>query len=228
MAGDLLKKLLFVFSFALLALLADQLKVFTLWGAPGQFFTAFQFFGPIAGAFIGTTLGVAAVLIAEIAAFLFAGKEASLLNLLRLLPMLFAAFYFAYKGDSRVKALVPVVAILLFLLHPVGREAFYFAGFWLIPIAASLYFKDNLLAKSLGATFTAHAVGGVVWIYLMPTTAAFWTVLIPVVAVERLVFTAGIYVSFVAVNTLLSRFENKLPKGVVEIRKFNFLFSLKG
>lgn len=214
------KKVLFIVLFAGLVVLADQLKIFTLWGAPGQFFTGFQLFGPIAGAFIGSILGVIAVFIGEVASFIINGKEASLLNLLRLLPMLFAAYYFASrKTEWRFELLVPVAAILLFLLHPIGREAFYFAGYWLIPIIAALFFKDNLFAKSLGASFTAHAVGGVIWVYFVPTTAAFWTALIPIVAVERLVFACGITLSFVVVNSLLALAENRIPAGLVSIDK---------
>jgi hypothetical protein len=103
-----------------------------------------------------------------------------------------------------------------FIIHPVGAQAWYYSLYWLIPVAASLL-PENLLLRSLGATFTAHAVGGVIWLYTLPSTPGFWTALIPVVAFERIVFAAGIAASFVVFNTVLHKLENRVPQDVVAI-----------
>ena len=85
--------------------------------------------------------------------------------------------------------------------------------FWLIPVIA--YFKkDNLFIKSLGATFTAHAVGGAAWIWAFNLPAAVWNGLIPIVIAERLLFATGIAVSYVVVKHTLSFLASKkiLPR----------------
>ncbi|MFH1106274.1 MAG: hypothetical protein V1787_00085 [Candidatus Micrarchaeota archaeon] len=209
---------LFTVLFAVVVLAADQIKVFDVLGAQGQYFTLFQFFGPIAGGILGPVLGVAAVLLSQSASFVVLGKDATLLNLFRLMPMLFAAYYFAsYKNKASTATwLVPVAAIALFAVHPVGQQAWFFTAFWLIPLAA-IALPENLLLRSLGSSFTAHAVGSVVWLYALPSTAAFWTALIPVVVMERLLFAGGISASFVAANTLLSKFEQWLPSDIIAV-----------
>src|SRR3989338_1676241 len=67
------------------------------------------------------------------------------------------------------------------------------------------YFKrNNLFIKSLGATFTAHAVGGMMWIWAFNLPASIWNSLIPVVITERLLFASGIALSFVVVKHTLN------------------------
>ncbi len=207
------KQVFFTIIFSFAALLAQQINfsamVMPLGVKESPFFTLFQFFAPIAGAFLGGFAGVAAVLLAQIATAainIFAlGKQVGAWTFFGVLPMLFAAWYFSQgKENAKTSALVALGAISLFLLHPVGREVWYFAAmFWMIPIAAKLLLPENLLAKSLGATMAAHAVGGSMWIWVFPTTAAYWVGLVPVVAFERSMFAAGIAVSYVAMNTLL-------------------------
>ncbi len=66
---------------------------------------------------------------------------------------------------------------------------------WLIPLAA--YFKrDWLYLRALGATFTAHAVGGAAWVWAFNLPASVWQGLIPVVAAERLLFAVGISAAY--------------------------------
>ncbi len=214
--------ILFIAAFSLAVLLADQIRFSAVWGAEGQYFTLFQLVGPIAGGFIGAIAGTISVLFAELASFIYLGKEFNLINIFRLTPMLFATYYFAKFGLNKgIKGnyalLAPVAAILLFIIHPIGSQAWYYSLFWMIPVVAALYFDKHLAARSLGATFTAHSIGSVVWLYTFPTTAAFWAALIPVVIFERIAFAAGIGVSFVAFNSLLSKFEQLLPSRFVSI-----------
>ncbi|MBI2653173.1 hypothetical protein HYX00_06920, partial [Candidatus Woesearchaeota archaeon] len=56
----------------------ENFPLFQLVGAKNQFFTLFQFFGPVAGAFLGPVVGVLSVLIAEVANYLIAGKAFTL------------------------------------------------------------------------------------------------------------------------------------------------------
>jgi len=198
------KQALFVLIFAALALVADRINVSSIVGAPGQTFTLFQFFGPIAGAFLGAWLGIAAVLGAELVNFALLGKAVTAINVMRLFPMLFATWYFAKGKDAKAGIAVPLAAMALFWLNPIGLEAWPYALYWLIPVGARLFAADNLFAKSLGTTFTAHAVGSVAFLYATGMAAPAWMALIPQVAVERLLFGAGIACSFVVMNAVLA------------------------
>ncbi|MAE42556.1 hypothetical protein CMO93_02190 [Candidatus Woesearchaeota archaeon] len=229
------KRLVFIALFALFAFITQRINFSGLVGAENQFFTVFQFFGPIAGAFLGPVVGVIAVFLAEVTDFFIVGKEATLVNLMRLAPMLFATYFFATMNSSQrtrmFKVFVPLAAILLFVLHPVGREAWFFSLYWTIPIIAVLLpkkYSNSIIARSLGATFTAHAVGGALWIWTVPMTAGQWIGLIPVVAYERLMFAAGIGISYVVFNVLFDKVLDKLKIEVPsDILKIDKRFTLK-
>src|SRR3989338_3952694 len=198
------KRVIFIALFAIFAFIAQRINFSGLIGAENQFFTLFQFFGPIAGAFLGPIAGVAAVLLAETTDFLIAGKEATLVNIIRLFPMLFATYYFA-TNKRALNIAIPVISIMLFLANPIGRQVWFFALFWTIPIIIRLIprLSDSVPGRSLGATFTAHSVGGALWIWTVPMTVSQMIALIPIVAYERLLFAAGIGISFILVNAIL-------------------------
>lgn len=219
------KRLIFLAIFTVLVLIGKNINFSPLVGAENQFFTLFQFFGPIAGAFLGSVFGVIAVLFAQLIDFFVVGKEATLINVLRLTPMLFAAYYFGSKKKN-LSIIVPLIAIIAFIAHPVGREVWFYTLFWTIPIIAKLLpqkYSNNVLVKSYGATFAAHSVGGALWIWTIPMTAGQWIALIPVVIAERFLFGAGIAASYVAFNVLLDKvlvkFNIKVPSDILRINK---------
>jgi hypothetical protein len=233
------KKMIFLLVFIAAALIAARINFSTLVGSTNQTLTMFQFFGPIAGAFLGGVFGIVTVLCSQIINNLLLHKEWTLVTALRLLPMLFAVFYFAYfHNKSKYKTagmvIIPVLAIILFNLNAEARQAWYYSLFWLIPILAVVGEKlpGKLFFRSFGATFTAHAIGTVIWVYTVPMTAAQWTALVPVTAYERFAFGLGIAVSFVAVNTVLDVVCDKLeisaetvavePAYVLSRRMFSF------
>ena len=121
--------------------------------------------------------------------------------------MLFAVLYFSRK--EKINLIVPALAIVAFIAHPIGRTVWYFSLFWLIPIAAHFFRGQFLFARALGATFTAHAVGGALWIWVFALPAPVWNSLIPVVIAERLLFALGISGSFILVNNLLGLLDKK-------------------
>lgn len=187
--------------FAVLGFLALQVPVTQLMGSNVKF-TLFDAFGPIATGFVGTVPGVIAVFLMQFANFLVHGAEVvDAGTIIRFFPMLFAAWYFS--KSSRAVLVVPIIAIVAFIAHPIGREVWYFSLFWLIPLACHFARERFLFARSLGATFTAHAVGGALWMYAFNMPAAVWQSLIPIVALERLIFAIGISVTYVAVTNLL-------------------------
>ncbi len=196
------KQLLFLALFTILGFTSLQLPFNHLAGSNVSF-TLFDFFGPIAGAFLGPVFGIASVLTVEVVDMLIKHSAWNAGSIIRLFPTLFAVYYFASlsKKNSASKWIlaVPVLAMLSFVINPIGRQVFYYSFFWLIPLIA-YRFRSNLYIRSLGATFTAHAVGGAAWIWAFHLPAKVWQGLIPVVIEERLLFAAGIAASFVIVK----------------------------
>lgn len=215
------KKMIFLALFFVLVLVGNRINFSPVIGAENQFFTLFQFFGPIAGSFLGPLFGIISVFSAQLTDFLIVGKEAGWLNLLRLLPMLFAAYYFGSKKKI-ASIIIPLVCIALFVLHPVGRQAWFFSLYWLIPVFAKILPKNipgSLLFCSYGATFTAHAIGGVIWLYTVPMAAEQWVALIPIVAYERFLFGLGIAGSYLVINNVLNaclqKWKEQIPAKVL-------------
>lgn len=207
------KNLIFIAVFIFLGLIALQIPFTNLLGANVKF-TLYDFIAPSAGAFIGTVPGIIAVLITQIFNLLIHGTTAiNQGSILRLFPVLFAVFYFSKKRS--VNVLIPLIAIIGFNLHPIGRSAWQYSLFWLIPIAAHFYRKNlpdgrlDLFVRSLGATFTAHAVGGLLWVWTFGLTKTLWLSLIPQVIMERTLFAAGIAISYLVISNLLNVAEKR-------------------
>jgi len=202
------KNILFIAVFVVVGFAVLQIPVAQLAGS-GAKFTVYDAFAPITGAFIGTLPGVIAVFLVNFLNFLVQGAVVQDIGtIIRFFPVLFAVLYFARR--ARLNLIVPVLAIVLFLAHPIGRQVWYFTLFWTIPILAYFFYDKFLFARALGATFSAHAVGGSLWIWAFALPASVWQALIPVVIGERLLFAAGIVVSFLAVNNLLGFLEKRL------------------
>jgi hypothetical protein len=196
------KNILFIAVFTILGFIALQIPFTNVLGSNTKF-TLFDFFAPSAGAFIGTLPGIVSLLIIQVVnIFLHGGKIVETGVLLRLFPVLFATFYFSKK--RRINLLIPITAIALFNLHPIGRSAWQYSLFWLIPVAAH-FFRKNLFVRSLGTTFTAHAVGGTLWVWNFGLSREIWLALIPQTAMERVLFASGIAVFYVVMTNILGR-----------------------
>ena len=198
------EKLLFLGIFTLVGFVTLQIPFNKLAGSNISF-TLFDFFAPLAGAFLGPVFGIISVFSVMVANNFIKDAPWTTAALIRLFPTLFAVYYFAAisKKDGRWILAVPILAILAFLIHPIGRTVWYYPlMFWLIPLVA-YKFRGNLFLKSLGATFTAHSVGGAAWIWAFNLPANVWNGLIPIVISERLLFATGIAVSFIVVRATL-------------------------
>lgn len=201
------KQILFVIIFVFIGFIAFQIPFTHIVGSKINF-TLFDALAPTAGAFLGSISGVITVLLMEALNFAFHGfhiQDAG--TLIKFLPALFATFYFAKKRNSNI--LIPIIAIIAFNLHPVGRTVWYFSLYWLIPIACHFLRDRWLLARSLGSTFTAHAVGSSLWIYFFNMPASVWIALIPVVALERTFFALGITLAYIIVSNVIFVLEKK-------------------
>jgi hypothetical protein len=93
--------------------------------------------------------------------------------------------------------------MILFIMHPVAGDAFAYSFYWLIPIVIYALSYKSTFCRALSATFLAHAVGSIIWLYTVPMTSAQWLSLIPVVAVERLVMACGMTVLYYVLNWVL-------------------------
>lgn len=210
------KVLVFFVLFTILGFASLQVPFNKLAGSNVSF-TLFDFFAPIAGAFLGPLYGIISVFGVMVTNNLIKDVPWTTGAIIRLFPTLFAVYYFAViskKGSGRWILAVPILAILAFLAHPNGRQVPYYPlMFWLIPLVA-YRFKNNLYMRTLGATFTAHAVGGASWIWAFNLPASVWNSLIPVVIAERLLFASGIAVTYIVVKHTLQYLASKkiLPK----------------
>lgn len=215
--SKLQKKLFFLALFSIVGFIALQIPFNKVVGSNVSF-TLFDFFGPMAGGFLGPVFGIASVLGVTVFNMLVKDTPWTTGSTIRLFPTLFAVAYFAIIANKKYQGkwmlAVPILAIIAFIAHPIGRQVPHYAlMFWSIPVIA--YFKrDNLFAKSLGATFTAHAVGGAAWIWAFNLPAAVWNGLIPIVITERLLFATGITVSYIVMKHTLNFLAEKkiLPK----------------
>ena len=207
------KKLVFIFLFIVLGFVALQIPVNTIAGAHVKF-TLFDLLAPVSGAFMGTPLGVIAVVVMQLVNLTvhgFRGIDDStvfkLVATLRFFPMMFGVWFFAnaVSGKSSWKMLlVPCASIFLFNLHPVGRIAWIYSMFWTVPIIMWPLREKSLLARSLASTFVAHSVGSTIWIWAFSMPAAAWIGLIPITAMERGIFALGISASYILFNNLLA------------------------
>lgn len=218
--------LIFVLFFIVLGLIALQIPINYLAGSRVKF-TFFDLFAPISGAFLGTGLGIVSVILMQTTNLIFHGAvgvdSSSILKLvatLRFLPMLVGVWFFA-KREGRLLVL-PALAIIIFNLHPVGRTVWFYSLFWTIPFLVWPFRDKFLVARSLGATFTAHAVGGAIWIWAFNLPAPVWIGLIPITIIERSIFALGISASYILMNNILGYLSSKkvIPKTVAIDKKY--------
>ena len=201
------KKILFIFIFIVLGLLASQIPLSPIIGAKHQSFTPFEFLGPTSGMFLGSLPGAVSVLFVKLLKDIFSGAHFDISTVIRLLPMCFAAIYFGLskiKKLNKLILLIPISAIILFIAHPQGRQAWFYSLYWLIPIVA-FFKKDRLILNALGSTFTAHCVGSVAFLYIFNLPAPVWVGLIPIVFVERFSFALGIWATYLLLNSVLEK-----------------------
>jgi len=95
------------------------------------------------------------------------------------------------KRDWKVFIAVPLVAMILFCVHPIGQQVFYYSWYWFVPMIMYVFVQDTLYSRALASSFIAHAVGSVVWLYLGHIPIETWIALMPIVPIERLFITIG-------------------------------------
>lgn len=191
---------------------ASLFKMSYILGSYTAMFSGTNIVTPLVGAFagVGGSLGVFGV--GYLLRLLLRGAF-SFRILAFHLPGLCASLYWS-TPNAFVRLVLPIICMVAFISHPVGGSAWLYSMYWLIPIA--LYFVQNksMFQTALASTFVAHAVGSVIWLYTVPMTAVAWMALIPVVAVERLVFASGM----VVVHSGISYLKKQVPVWLYSVR----------
>lgn len=193
-------KFLFILFFSLVGLISLQIPFSRMLGSNVKF-TLFDFFAPTAGVFLSTIPGIISVFLMQALNLLLHGGNFDIGGIIRLFPTLFAVSYFTKQ--RKLNFVVPILAMIAFNLHPIGRSAWQYSLFWLIPVVA-YFFRQNLIVRSLGATFSAHAVGGALWVWTFGLTKEIWLSLIPQVMIERFLMASGISIFYIFAVNLLS------------------------
>ena len=203
------KRILYLLTFIGIGLVLLNIPFSKLFGAD-QTFSLFDFFAPTVGALLTSVWGAMAVIGVKLVNAVIQGQEFDTVTIIRLFPLALGALYFGARKYKFVVALIPLVCVALFIAHPEGRQAWFYSLYWLIPVAAVFAKKRSLVLNSLGATFTAHAIGGVGFLYAFNLPAEVWIALIPIVFIERMMFTGGIALSYVTMNSLVQWLSQKL------------------
>ena len=186
-------------------------------------FSIFYMLVPLAGLFLGTG-GIVGVLIFS---KILLGLSFGFIHLTTTgLPTLAAALVWklsaSRKNDFRIKlarfvfsVFIPITCILLFIFHPSVGCGWWYSLYWLIPVVfwgvqSIGLLRNSVFATAISSTFVAHAVGSLIWCYLVPMSPDQWLALIPVVAVERFVSAASMTVLYHASLLASSLFSSTL------------------
>ncbi len=199
-----------IFLFMVSKLLACMKVSFAI-GAAWTLFSLRNMIAPLAGAFGGTA--GASFFFASNLIYLLLFKKTFLLSQLAYsgIPTFFAGLYWA-TSSRLIRAGVPALCMFLFMLHPEGMAAWPYAFFWLMPIVLAYRNTESIFVTALGSTFTAHAVGSVLWLYTTSMGASYWYALLPIVPAERLLFAVGMTASHMIFSWLFSYNFNLFPR----------------
>lgn len=111
-----------------------------------------------------------------------------------------------------LQIILPLTCIALFIAHPQGRGAFLYSFYWFIPgicFAIHTIFKKSwAFSTALSSTFIAHAVGSIIALYTLAIPTQTWIILIPLVAIERMIFASGATLAFYAMKMVVATFTN--------------------
>jgi hypothetical protein len=214
-------KAFFAVLFAAVFLVASKTKMLPILGTDLNFSIG-AMFGPITASVLGIGFGLGSIVLADVVGIAIGLYSLeSIYYLATFVPALIASLYFARSfKDDRKTALIPIACMAAFLANPIGREVWFYSLFWLIP-AATVFFKKNIdgvlrhpalkvYSQSLGSAFTDHAVGSVVYLYLLNIPSQFWIAAIPMTIIERLIIALGIDFSYHAVKKAMSAMQDAM------------------
>jgi hypothetical protein len=190
----IIKNLLKASSYATILQFSSLIKLSFVIGSQMIWFSGTNAVLPLVGAF-GGIAGCGMIFVMRQLIHLLFFKTISLSFLAFCVPGFCASLYWATRHYA-IRLLLPLVCMGLFIIHPVGGQAWVYSLYWLVPVV--LYFNSyrSLFLQALGSTFIAHAVGSVIWLYTMPMTVHQFMFLMPLVFVERILFALGMVIAY--------------------------------
>lgn len=203
---------LFIYSFIGIVgsfIIAIKTPLFFMVGSWATVFSAVSTISPLSGYFGGAFGGMLYLAFRLAWHLFFSPTHVGMSWLINIVPGWCSTMFWSFPPVIG-SVFVPVIALCLFVMHPVGGQAFVYALLWLIPIAlyACRYAKNKIgntfFAQALCATFVAHAVGSVMWLYGMPAMKPeLWILLTPIALAERFFFAVGITLARLLVINLV-------------------------
>ena len=181
--------------------LSSLVKLSWIVGSHISFFSGINIAAPLSGAFGGIFGSIVAFVVRIAINFCFFGVL-SVKCLLLGVPNFFASLYWG-TTHWLVRVGLPITCMALFWLHPTGFAAGAYALYWLIPVTIHFLSRKHIFFEALGSTFVAHAVGSIIWLYAAPMMPGVWLALIPMVALERLLFATGMVVAHYLITTVM-------------------------
>lgn len=179
-------------------IIAIKTPLFFMVGSWATFFSAVSMISPLTGYFAGNIGSIGYIIFRVVWRVFFSSAPFGISWLINTVPGWCSTMFWVipqFVGS----VLIPFTAICLFIVHPIGGQAFVYALLWVIPIFLyiSRYTKiniaDTFFAQALCATFVAHSVGSVMFLYGMPAMKPeVWILLTPIALAERLCFAFGI------------------------------------
>ena len=182
--------------------LSGLVKVSFLIGSQMIWFSGINSVLPLAGAF-GGVMGAGLIFLMRQLFHLAFFKTISLSFLALCIPGFCASLYWA-TYHYVIRLVLPLACMGLFVVHPVGAQAFVYSLYWLIPVFLYVVPQRSLFLNALGSTFVAHAVGSVIWLYTVPMTADMWMGLMPIVLLERILFALGMVIAHRIFSSMFS------------------------
>lgn len=222
-------KIILILIASIIFLALTKIKIAPILGTQMKFSLS-AFFGPTLAKIFGIEIGTGVIVFTHLLGLALGFyKIKAVQDFFTFLPIILGGIYFTkvFKGDKKLFFL-PLICILLFILNPIGRTVWFYSGFWLIPIFISL-FKEKIdkiirlpvfkiYGYALGAAFIDHAIGSVIYLYLLKIPSQFWIAAIPLTILERLILAAGIELCYLTEIILIKVF-NKIPF-LVRIKEF--------
>src|SRR5581483_10695234 len=137
--------------------LASLYKVNIIVGSFNAYFSGTSVAMPLVGA-LGGPLTAGMTALARLAMTGFYGPALLAYHIPGLCAALAWSWYDA-RFSWMLRAALPALCFVLFVLHPVGSQAFVYAFYWCIPLGLYVAGARSLFARALSSTFIAHAVG---------------------------------------------------------------------
>ncbi len=134
-------------------------------------------------------------------------------------PTLCGSLYLS-SSSKLLKASLPVFAILLFLLHPVGLLSWTYTLYWFPPLLLTFFAQRSIFIQALSSTLVTHAIGSVLWLHSHQTTPAYWHALHSVVWLERLLCALLLTASYYLVTTVASYYQSRGTLSADGLKKY--------